>query len=223
MLGKEQHHFQEMDYAVDSAVMEVISGLNEQPAIIATFHTGSYRLLGQVLAKMGVRFSLLLAADIAVDQGEVFRQSVQAIGGPPTAFDIIDAELPTAGLKMLRCLHRGESLLAYVDGNTGTGNQQSKTVSVSFMNGTLHVRQGLPWLAHRARVPLHVIHCLRQGPGRAKFELGKNPLAIFDAYTPNASHIQRATEILYSDLAARIADGPWQWECWLYLQRYLLK
>lgn len=221
---EEQHHFQQMEYALDDPVREVIAGLPKQPAIIATFHMGSYRLLGQVLAKMGVKFSLLLATNIAIDQGETFRRSIHDIGGPlPTTFDIIDAESPAAGLKMLRSLGRGESLLAYVDGNTGAGNQQSKTIPVSFMNGTLHVRQGLPWLAYRAGVPLHVIHCLRKGPGRARFKLGVNPLPGNNGYTPIASDIQRAMQVLYADLAAHITDDPWQWECWLYLQHYLLK
>jgi len=221
---EEQHHFFEMAYDLDNSVGEILSGLSERPAIIATFHSGSYRLLGQVLAKMDIKFSLLLAADIAIDQGETFRRSVQAIGGPlPTAFDIIDAESPTAGLKMLRCLSRGESLLAYVDGNTGAGNQRSKTVPVSFMGGVLHVRQGLPWLAYRAGVPLHVIHCLRQGPGRARFKLGVNPLIVSDRCTPIASDAKQAMQVLYADLAAHITDEPWQWECWLYLQHYLLK
>lgn len=219
---EEEKYVSIIDYSMQEAVMNAVAGLHSQPAVICTFHTGSYRLLGHVLAKMGVPFALLVASGIAVNQGDAFRQSYQSINQQAlAAFDIIDAESPAAALKMIRCLRRGVSLLTYVDGNTGAGSQQASTVPVPFMDGTLRVRQGLPWLALKAQVPLLTIHCLREETGRIVFKLGQDALE-FQHDGPIELAPARAMQCIYSDLAAQIGDCPWQWENWLYLHRFFL-
>jgi len=218
---EEESHVSAIDYLMHDEVTEAIVGLRRQPAVICTFHTGSYRLLGHVLARMGVPFALLVASDIASNQGHAFRESFKTQGySNMPAFDIIDAESPASALKMMRCLRSGVSLLTYADGNTGAGSRQTNTVPVSFMEGTLHVRQGLPWLALKARVPLLTIHCLRGETGRILFKMGKGPLE----FPPDSIELAsaRAMQYIYSDLAAQIADSPWQWENWLYLHRFIL-
>src|SRR3546814_661083 len=74
----EENFVSVIDYSMQEAVAKAVAGLHSQPAVICTFHTGSYRLLGHVLAKMGVPFALLVASDIAVNQGDAFRQSYQS-------------------------------------------------------------------------------------------------------------------------------------------------
>ena len=218
----EECHVSAIDYGMAEEVKQAIAGLHGRPAVICTFHTGSYRLLGHVLAKMGVPFVLLVASDIAANQGTAICEAFRTMGyANESTFDIIEAESPAAALKMMRCLHRGVSLLTYADGNTGAGSQQTNTVPVSFMGGILHVRQGLPWLALKANVPLLTIHCLREETGRIVFRPGMDALESSGG-EHHASAPQRAMQCLYSDLAALIADCPWQWENWLYLHRFFL-
>ena len=219
---EEENHVAAMDFLMHGGATEAITDLRHQPAVICTFHTGSYRLLGHMLAQRGVPFALLVASDIASKQGYAFRESFKAYSDADTpAFDIIDAESPASALKMMRCLRNGVSLLTYADGNTGAGNQQTSTVPVSFMEGTLHVRQGLPWLALKARVPLLTIHCLRGDQGKVLFKLGGNALESL-YHEPIALASARAMQHIYADLAAQIKDCPWQWETWLYLHRFIL-
>lgn len=218
---EEENHVAAIDYLMHDEVKEAIADLRRQPAVICTFHTGSYRLLGHVLAQMGVPFALLVASDIASRQGQAFRESFKTHGYSNTpAFDIIEAESPASALKMMRYLRSGVSLLTYADGNTGAGNQQTNTLPVSFMEGTLHVRQGLPWLALKARVPLLTILCLRGETGRISFKMGSGALEFPHESIELAS--ARAMQCIYSDLAAQITDCPWQWENWLYLHRFIL-
>lgn len=220
---EEENHVSAVDYVMQDAVVGAIAGLRQRPAIISTFHTGSYRLLGHVLAKMGVPFALLVAADVASNQGNAFKESFKNQGySNKPAFDIIEAESPASALKMMRCLRSGVSLLTYIDGNTGAGNQQTNTVPVSFMEGTLHVRQGLPWLACKVRVPLLTILCLREETGQIMFKMGSD-IVEPDGRESVQLNPTQAMQRIYSDLAAHIANCPWQWENWLYLHRFFLR
>ncbi len=220
---EEEKYVAAIDYRMQTDVYDELVALHRKPAVICTFHTGSYRLLGHILAKMGVPFALLVSSDIADNHGDEFRAFFETEGYPnrPT-FDIIEAETPTAALKMIRHLRSGVSLLAYIDGNTGAGDQQGNTVPVSFMAGTLHVRLGLPWLALKAQVQLLTIHCLREQEGQIVFKKG------IDALEPKQGESTElmsalAMQRIYSDLARQLADSPWQWESWLYLHRFFLQ
>src|SRR5690606_27671028 len=51
----------------------------EKPSIIATFHTGSYRLLSPCLASQGVGHVLVLTKDVLLQQGATFTEIIKRI------------------------------------------------------------------------------------------------------------------------------------------------
>ena len=134
---------------------------------------------------------------------------------------LIDAQHPTAGLRMLSALRRGKTVVAYLDGNTGTlpNDESANAITIPFLKGKMRVRIGLAALAYVAGVPLYSIvsepvdgravamRCLRatepcRGSDRSDFS-------------------RQTTETLYGDLQTIVKQQPWKWENWLSVHEQL--
>lgn len=206
--------------------------LRHQPAIICTYHTGSYRLINYLLAKAGVSFSLLVASG-------AYRQEQQAMqtlytslaqqAGIKMDVELIDAEQPPALIQMTRAAKRGRSLLVYIDGNTGTtvaGETYRNLLQINFGLQHMAVRKGIAALAHRLGLPIHPVLCERSSDKHL-------PHGHCVAYhylpdlqpRPNESQhdfADRATRTLYAQLATFVARQPEQWEGWLNVHNQLI-
>lgn len=196
--------------------------LKNKPAIICTFHTGSYRLINLFLAKNKIPYSLVIANSVIKTQGDLFNELYKDVTNNTgeVDFEIINAEHPSSGFQMLKNLKKGRALLLYIDGNTGAGSGTIKNENhckVSFLAQALFARKGIGFLAHAAQVPILPIACYRKS-------LEDIRLRFFEPIYPNANEARegfatRSTQVIYDLFTPIIQQYPEQWEAWLYLHK----
>ncbi|MGJ7030910.1 lysophospholipid acyltransferase family protein [Niabella hirudinis] len=195
--------------------------LKRDPAIICTFHLGSYRLINLLLAEQGVSFSLVIAKSVLESQGASFTELFNQVSGRGNAsFNVIDAEAPSAAIQMLRDLKKGNSLVIYIDGNTGSisnGVQKESYITVPFLNQQISVRRGVGFLAHASNRPVLPVICYRNS-------LKSIVLHFFKAIAPNENQSRDAFAYelitnLYGSFEPFIRRYPEQWEGWIYLHK----
>ena len=228
LLHKKLSILEQSDYAaLDYTTPENLSTgtfdlLKNSPAIICTFHTGSYRLLNLFLTKNDIPYSLVMGNDIVEQEGEIFHSLYNKLPGKSADenFKIINAEAANVGLQMLRELKRGRSLLLYIDGNTGAGAATTKNdnrCAVNFLQQQLFARKGIAYLAHTAQVPLVTVASYRKSWEDIR-------LKFFDPVFPDISTDRNAfaeetTQKIYDLVAPLIKTYPEQWEGWLYIHK----
>lgn len=200
---------------------DVVDKLRSSPGIICTYHTGSYRLINRLLAEENVSFSLVVNTEVFNEEATAFKTAFTRFNPSSSHnFDLIDAQQPTALLKMMRAYKSGRNLLLYVDGNTGAGTTTNNNVTVNFMNGHLSVRKGVAVLASALKCPIYSVACIRNAVDEVDFHWYHSicqPRGV-----ERESFIQNTMQAVYDNLASALKEHPFQWECWLYLQQQLV-
>ncbi|MFT3701198.1 MAG: hypothetical protein QM802_02455 [Agriterribacter sp.] len=198
-----------------------ISQFRSQPAIFCTAHNGSYRLINFYLKKLQIPYALVANKNIILTEKERFQENYDHFYVKDCfPLEIIDAEEPTSLMRMLRAIKNGKSLLIYVDGNTGSGNQQENqhSVPVAFLAQQLLVRSGPSYLSIKTNTPIIPVISFKPS-------LYKNILLFFPIIYPSTQsvvdrvQICNITQRIYDHLASIILINPTQWEAWLYLHK----
>lgn len=195
------------------------------PGIIATYHTGSYRLLSLCLATAGLPLALLVSADVAAREGLSMAQRQQALAGETgrdadRPFVLLEAEDPQVLRRICRLLARGYQVVVYVDGNMGVagGRSTDHLLSIPFLAGSLRVRQGIPVMAYLGRVPVYPVRCdWQQGMPRL---VPAAPMAP-GMGEPRRDFAIRIMTGLYAFLQKAVERDPATWECWQYLHPWI--
>ncbi|MDE3234533.1 MAG: hypothetical protein KGO81_01170 [Bacteroidota bacterium] len=224
-LSQVDQNFEESlyDAEFENLTDQTWSLLRNGGTIICTFHTGSYRLINQFLIKNQVQFSLVIASNVLQAEGNSFQRlyNKYSPSSRESEFQLIDAEESTAGLKMLRELKSGRSLVIYIDGNNGSGKDESvnnNLISIQFLENYIRARKGIAYIAYLAKAPILPIICER-------IELEKSRLTFLDVITPQQfqdreEFVISATQKMYSILGEVVKKVPAQWEGWLYLHKF---
>lgn len=192
--------------------------LRRRPGIIATFHTGSYRLLPRWLHTQGIPFSLVISNEVMLAQGGRYRE--QAANPPADVFDLIDADRPDAFFRMRRALASGKCLLIYVDGNSGAATASaSREQTLAFFGRHIRVKTGTAMLACLTGVPIYPIAHIRHKNGTSPFDIGRTIIA--DKAAPRGRQAMDITRKLYQRLEGTLREDPAQWENWFFLHRFM--
>lgn len=188
-----------------------------QPGVIATYHTGPYRLLPMWLAQQGVSITLVVSADVGKSQRDKYDDWYRSIDTEKGSFAMLDAEDPLVIRKMIRALHSGDFLLVYVDGNMGSGSARSRSeLIVDFLAHKIRVRTGVADVARLAGVPIYSI--------RSRFDSAEWPqfdvLPRINPIEPShdrAAWVAETMRSIYRHLSDAICTDPMQWEGWFYV------
>jgi len=219
----EQSSFEALDYVTtENLSAATLDLLKTKPAVICTFHTGSYRILNLFLIKHRIPFSLVMGEAIVQQEGEMFHNLYNNLPGSNASddFKIINAEDANVGLKMLRELKKGRSLLLYIDGNTGAGAATTKNDNrcvINFLHQQLFARKGIAYLAHTARVPVVTVASYRHSWEHIRLKF-YNPI-VPDAEIDKTLFAENATQQIYDLVSPLIKAYPEQWEGWLYIHK----
>ncbi len=187
----------------------------DEPAIFCAFHLNSYRLFWYLLRRRieGGLF-YLLADHVIRDQDPQTSRTLGRLAGSES-IRIVPAESPLVLRMACEALGRGDSVLAYVDGNTGVGGKRrfdSRLLAIPFLGGRIRVRQGLAHMAHLSGRALRPVHMAPRPDG------GLN-LMVHEAIRPGAGEgrtqfAERAMLALYGLLQKEVRALPWSWTEW---------
>lgn len=219
----EQSSYQILDFIrTENFSAETIGLLKTNPAIICTFHTGSYRVINLLLAKYKVPFTLVIGKEITEKEGELFSSLFNDLPGNVDGnnLKIINAENTKAGLQMLRELKQGKTLVLYIDGNTGAGTttvENENNCLINFMHQQIFARKGITFLAHVANVPILTVASYRKSWEEIH-------LHFFDPIYPDKTKdrnefARETTQRIYNLVTPIIKSHPEQWEGWLYIHK----
>jgi lauroyl/myristoyl acyltransferase len=194
--------------------------LKHSPTIICTFHLGSIRLLNYFLVKNKVKFSLVIADTALNEFGSLYQQSFQQLrqDDDNLNFNIISAQSPHSGMQMLRELKNGISLLLYIDGYGGAGDntiRNDNLLKVNFLAETIYARKGVAYFSHLARVPIVVTANYRKSLDEIRFRFFE-PIYP-DLTMERAAYALSITQKIYQMFSELLLEYPGQWETWLYL------
>jgi len=204
----------------ENSNIDAFEFLKTQPSIICTFHLGSFRLINYVLGKNGINYTLMVS-DAALKEHQhnyqkIYEQHNYYAEGEK--FNIISAQSPHSGMQMLRELKKGKSLLVYIDGYSGAGNntiQNENLLKINFLAESIYARKGIAYFSHLAKVPIVAV---------ANYRKTKDDLCFkfFDPIFPNLTmdreiYATHTTQKIFDQFAELLLKYPEQWEAWLYL------
>lgn len=196
-------------------------GNPKKPFIFCTFHIGSYRLIANVLLRKGYDFSLLVRQGVFESQRDDFKKYHDAMHGTfktSSKVNILNAEDPRVLLQMTRELQAGRSLLVYIDGDTGSG-EEHKT-AVDLLNQQIKVRKGVPYASFLSGVPILPIVQYRKNNLQNVLRIGK-PISAKNDESREA-FCQRSLGAIYKYFGQYIEKYPDQWEGWTYIHNAMV-
>jgi KDO2-lipid IV(A) lauroyltransferase len=195
-----------------------------KPKIFCTFHVGSYRLINFLLVKNDLRFTLIVADDHYADMEKEFgflANNYMKECGADAGFKVLNAQQGNIGLQMIREIKRDNSLIIYIDGNTGVGGMErkdDKMAVIDFLEGQIYARKGVAFLSYATRVPIV--------PVLSYWSDDQHPVVhLLDPIYPDRSQDREefcvnTTQRLYNLLGDLVIKEPAQWNGWLYLSNF---
>lgn len=200
---------QSLDYSFESS-----------PAIICSYHYGSYRLLGPHFLKKGVKLSILIDHRVDNVKGQDFRDaldnSCRATDVPTTMYRMRNTADTALLRKLLHDLRDGYSLLIYIDGNVGTNSDKGRSgkdehlVGFNFMDCPLLSRFGFAMLGYLSKCPILPVMLRRQDKHNVVrcYPVIKNSGMSRDVFC------QEACAAVWLHLEHALRVDPTQWESW---------
>ncbi|MDZ4703038.1 MAG: hypothetical protein SH848_03870 [Saprospiraceae bacterium] len=199
------------------------------PAVICTYHLGSYRSVIGIVASKGLDFVLIVDENTYHRQGDSIRKKVAEIHkafGVTAFFDLLNAESPNIAMTLSKCLYEGKSIIAYIDGNTGGGGIFHKSeqfhLRIPFFGQEINSRKGIAaisWMNKRPIIPVISYYPDEERkPPKVLFLPKIDPKEWAGA---PKEYIPEVTRKLYSELEKYLIQYYDQWETWLYLHKYL--
>lgn len=212
----------ELDDWIDD-ISELMAMLDQQRGIIATYHTGSYRILNLRLLKAGFPLVLIVSREVAELERNLMEQRVRDMGGKSPLSPqliILEAEDPLVIRKTVQLMNRGYYLSIYVDGNSGASNAiDAQTLSIPFLGGNIRVRQGIGQISYLTNRPIYPVLSSTK-MAFTSFSIG--PVLFPDRRMNRKLYSYQATAALYEFLGAMVMQDPGQWECWRYLHSWIV-
>lgn len=195
--------------------------------IFCTYHLGGYRAILAMLLNAGYPLTLVIDNRTLRSQEDYIANISAQLNqyNPASAsIEMLDAENPAIGRQMAGALHKGRSILIFLDGNTGVGGiyqRNSKQLRVSFLNGTIISRSGIATLAHATRTPIIPIISYYKTVDGAEIPYYNCLPTIEPQTVPTDVFVRETTQKLYNLLADYVRQYVDQWESWFYFHKFL--
>lgn len=197
-----------------------------QPKIYCTFHLGSYRAIIGHLARFGKHFTLAVDENVFNEQAEEIKATVKRINqffGTQSHFEIMHVEKFDAALQIYQQLRKGQSLVLFMDGNTGSGGvfrQDDKMQLIDFFGKKIFARRGIAGISLLSKVPIVPVISFRETQTDVVLHFF-DPILPPNVVNESEKFISNTTQYLFDLLEEKIKMYPLQWEGWLYVHKYL--
>ena len=192
-------------------------GIQEKPTVILLAHLYSYRCTIRYLLQKGIKVALFVSSDVMQKQAQQFYDLAKDVPGIlPHHLRLLDAEDPRVLIRARRAFEEGYSLVAYVDGNTGSKGkasiEQTNLARLDFGPMKIWVRVGMVRMAQWLACPLYTIWNTIDLDCRTQLILREWELLGDE---------QDVLQGIYTDLYRHISQHPPQWEGLLYFEGFL--
>ncbi len=201
----------------------VIEKCLEKPHIFVSYHAGPYYMIFRHLAKMKVPFCVVAGDNYIKD----FDNKVQEIfRGIPnlenTTLPIYTAEDPKLLLKLNKNLKEGMSVFFFIDGNTGSKendfNNDKNLLKINFLNHHIYARQGVAFLAYLSKTPIVTIIAKRNKKLNNIVKINLLNIKDQSLRVNRNKYINTITKKLYKVLENYLKINYEQWSGWFYVQ-----
>ena len=192
-----------------------------KPFIYCSFHLGSYRIFINHLLRAGHKLVLLVRQGVFDEQLQDlidFTNKLVSIFKVESEMLIVNADEPTSALKILRALRDGYSLVAYMDADSGSGEQKGE--EISFLNHGIYARKGISFLSYASNIPIVPLVAYRKPDLQNVICVGE-PIYP-DKNLSKAAFEKQTLQQLYNWFAEYIVQVPEQWEVWGYINNFML-
>lgn len=212
------HH---IDLLGDSGILR--NG-NDRPFIFCSFHLGSFHSWPELLGRYGINFTVVISERSFHEQHEELHGKMEDLRrekGYRFNFNMINAEDPSCVVQMIRELKNKNSLLLFIDGNSGVGGNtrnDSKLIDISFMGKNIFARKGIASVAYVTGTPIVPLLSYRSA-GRIKQII--LPPVLPDKRLDRETSVKNTTQHLYDLFSVYLKQYPEQWEGWQYINNCL--
>lgn len=201
---------------------EVIDYSNQH--IFCAYHYGSFHAIISLLIRRNVDFALLI--DNSTYEAH-YESSIQQINNIKRyynvncQFELLNAEKFDIIESLIQSVNSGKSIIAYLDGNTGTGGsfrKDERMVKVRFLERYIYARRGIAFLAAQTQLPIIPVVSGRNNE-RIKVELYDS--INIEVEQNKFDFADQTTQQLFNILEKHVLEDPLQWECWPYVHKWI--
>lgn len=195
------------------------------PAIFVSYHTGSYRSAIAFLVKYNINVVLIadpLAFKYNLEKIMYQFQQVKDAFGSTSEFIVFPADRADLSLQIMGKMKQGYSVLAYIDGNSGSNGYHNRDNSqqIPFFGQEMFVRTGLPTLSFYLKAPIIPMLSYYDERLQPRWNVYE-PIAPPKGERNPAAYVDQSIRYLYGILENALQQYPMQWEGWMFLHRYL--
>ncbi len=186
-----------------------------QGGVFATYHFGDYRYVPFQIyesTNMNKENSIDIVVDTESYESERSLTKWNELREKNNVNYII-SENHSSGLKLLKILRKSGSILLYLDGNSGLGND-SYEIFVRHLSSTVQIRSGIFRLVALLQKPICIIVADQSKQGRSR-------IIAYEPFFVNKNQLELAVEKAYSFFRNALKKNPHLWRFWFRHHRYV--
>ncbi|SCY66664.1 lysophospholipid acyltransferase family protein [Flavobacterium caeni] len=201
---------------------DVLAKSKQTPHIFVSYHAGSYYMILRHLAMNDNRFCVV-AGDNYIRDYESFVQDVyrDVPNSDTSALQIMSAHDPKLLLKLSKKLNDGVSVFFFIDGNSGTKQNNfasdKNLLKIDFLHHHIYARQGVALLAYLTKAPVATIIAKRDKRLNNSVIIKPVNTDRLLAKKDRNHFVNSVTRKLYGELERYLYKNYEQWSGWFYI------
>ncbi len=193
--------------------------------IFVGYHAGCYNMFLRCMAEKNVPFCVVANHDYISKFEDTVQELYKDIPDRGfNALEIFPAEDPKLLLKLTKQLSAGISVFIFIDGNSGTKqndfSNDKNLLKIDFLNHHIYARQGVAFLAYLSKAPIATLVAKRDKKlnNIVKINLIKTEDLI--AKHNRNDFVNLITKKIYKELETYLAKNYEQWAGWFYIHNF---
>ena len=203
----------------------IVENSKNRGHIYVSYHAGSYYMMLTYLAKRCVPFCVVAGNNYINDYQELVQKVYKNIpNNDSEPLEIMSAEDPKLLLKLSRKLSQGISVFFFIDGNTGTKennfSEDKNLLKIDFLNHHIYARQGVALLAYLTKAPIATVIATRDKELTNTVEINLLSTNNLPTEGNRNDFINSVTRKLYGKLESYLVNNYEQWTGWFYIHEF---
>jgi len=198
-----------------------LGAIHGNPAMMISFHFGSYRTLPLRVLSQGRSVCVLLSQDVYDLYAEYYENLLESgtQGNPGAKLFLLKVEDPALFFKIRKMKALGAHIFVYADGSRGAvcSEQEERLPEVSLLQANMHVRSGFLGMAHLLGMDSYLL--LDHTPDPLEDSKGKSDLFCYkvSGRSDRREFVAAGLAEIYARFGKALKKNPFMWEAFLYL------